>query len=295
MRRIKYFIILGLSLLLVMPRGNVLANTNIVDFSKKGTITLELKESTDKTSVSSAEVSIYLIARATEVDNNLVYEYVDELRNCQVELTSSEIDSDKLVECTKDVNLTMQKGITDKKGIVVFNNLELGLYLVKQTNKLDGYSSFSPFLVMLPQDINNSWVYEVMATPKTDIIKLIDLTVKKVWNNSKNTKIPDSINIQLLKGREVIDEITLNNDNNWTYVWNDIEKSDEYSVKEVNIPLGYTVSYRNDGYIYIVTNTDTLIKTGQSVWLIELLALLGVLSIAAGLINEKRNNNEEGK
>ncbi len=295
MRRIKYFIILGLSLLLVMPRGNVLANTNIVDFSKKGTITLELKESTDKTSVSSAEVSIYLIARATEVDNNLVYEYVDELRNCQVELTSSEIDSDKLVECTKDVNLTMQKGITDKKGIVVFNNLELGLYLVKQTNKLDGYSSFSPFLVMLPQDINNSWVYEVMATPKTDIIKLIDLTVKKVWNNSKNTKIPDSINIQLLKGRKVIDEITLNNDNNWTYVWNDIEKSDEYSVKEVNIPLGYTVSYRNDGYIYIVTNTDTLIKTGQSVWLIELLALLGVLSIAAGLINEKRNNNEEGK
>ena len=278
-----------------MPRGNVLANTNIVDFSKKGTITLELKESTDKTSVSSAEVSIYLIARATEVDNNLVYEYVDELRNCQVELTSSEIDSDKLVECTKDVNLTMQKGITDKKGIVVFNNLELGLYLVKQTNKLDGYSSFSPFLVMLPQDINNSWVYEVMATPKTDIIKLIDLTVKKVWNNSKNTKIPDSINIQLLKGRKVIDEITLNNDNNWTYVWNDIEKSDEYSVKEVNIPLGYTVSYRNDGYIYIVTNTDTLIKTGQSVWLIELLALLGVLSIAAGLINEKRNNNEEGK
>lgn len=272
-------------LLLITPLTMVKANT--VDFSKKGNVSIELIA--EGTKVRDAEISIYLIARASERNNNLDFVYLEELSGCSIDAVR-DLTSDQL-NCIDRLNLTGLTKVTDEDGKVEFDNLDLGLYLVKQTNKVEGYSVFEPFLVMLPQVVDNKWSYEISSQPKTDIVKLVDLTVKKVWNNSKKSVLPESVMVELYRDNEVIDTVVLNDLNDWMYVWKDLEKSDEYSVKEVNIPSGYVASYKEDNYVFTITNTDSLIKTGQSNLLILCLALFGVVSILIGVRLEKGSRN----
>lgn len=288
MKKIKYLLI---GLLIMIP-GMVKADTGIVDFEGRGTIELLLKESTDGTMVPGAEISIVKIAKAIDKNNNLAFEYVDEISDCSLLVDEIKDVSSELLECIDKSNLKYDKKITDKNGMVKFNNLELGLYLIKQTNKLEGYSSFLPFLIMIPEFIDDEWNYDIEATPKTDIIKLMDITVRKEWNISSNKMIPEEIEIQLIKGSQVIDTIKLNKDNDWKYTWEELEVSDEYRVLEVNVPDGYTASYRNEDGVFIIVNTDTLIKTSSNTWLIQGLALLGIIIITIGIICEKKECHE---
>ena len=119
----------------------------------------------------------------------------------------------------------------------------------------------------------------------------MDITVEKKWD-MVNNNTPNNVTIQLLKKDEIIDTIILNKENNWTYTWKQIEASDEYSVKEINIPAGYTDTYRQIENKFIVTNTKTLVQTGQNIFLIELLSVTGLIFITIGLIYNKRKNYE---
>lgn len=288
MKKIKYLLI---GLLIMIP-GMIKADTGIVDFEGRGTIELLLKESTDGTMVPGAEISIVKIAKAIDKNNNLAFEYVDEISDCSLLVDEIKDVSSELLECIDKSDLKYDKKITDNNGMVKFNNLELGLYLIKQTNKLEGYSSFLPFLIMIPEFIDDEWNYDIEATPKTDIIKLMDITVRKEWNISSNKMIPEEIEIQLIRGSQVIDTIKLNKDNDWKYTWEELEVSDEYRVLEVNVPDGYTASYRNEDGVFIIVNTDTLIKTSSNTWLIQGLALLGIIIITIGIICEKKECHE---
>lgn len=288
MKKIKYLLI---GLLIMIP-GMVKADTGIVDFEDRGTIELLLKESTDGTMVSGAEISIVKIAKAIDKNNNLAFEYVDEISDCSLLVDEIKDVSSELLECVDKSNLKYDKKITDKNGMVKFNNLELGLYLIKQTNKLEGYSSFLPFLIMIPEYVDDEWNYDIEATPKTDIIKLMDITVRKEWNISSNKMIPEEIEVQLVRGSQVIDTVKLNKDNGWKYTWKELEVSDEYRVLEINVPDGYTASYRNEDGVFIIVNTDTLIKTSSNTWLIQGLALLGIIIITIGIICEKKECHE---
>lgn len=54
----------------------------------------------------------------------------------------------------------------DVDGNVVFSDLEEGLYLVVQTERMDGFYTIKPFLVTMPSD--GQW--EVQRSPQTDPI-----------------------------------------------------------------------------------------------------------------------------
>ena len=293
LKKFKYLFLLIITFLL--SNNLVLANTSdhIIDFNKKGKITITLKESIDNTKVEGAEITIYKVANATSENNNLVFKYIDSIKNCDGDLSNlTDISlASKIDKCIENIDLTSQTNLTNELGIVEFNNLDLGLYLVKQTNKVEGYSNIDSFLVTIPKEIDNKWTYEINANPKTDIIRLMDITVEKKWD-MVNNNTPNKVTIQLLKKDEIIDTIILNKENNWTYTWKQIEASDEYSVKEINIPAGYTDTYRQIENKFIVTNTKTLVQTGQNIFLIELLSVTGLIFITIGLIYNKRKNYE---
>ena len=69
--------------------------------------------------------------------------------------------------------------------------------------------------------------------------------------------------------------------------------SEVYTVEEINIPEGYTATYKNDEYTYTVTNTDKLPQTGQLKWPILILSITGMLFIIVGIYEMKRETNEE--
>ena len=136
-------------------------------------------------------------------------------------------------------------------------------------------------------------MYEVNASPKTEVARLTDITIKKVWNTDKSTEAADSVTVQLLRNGNVVKTATLNAQNNWQVTYTDMPESDAYSIKEVDVPKGFTATYQQKGYVFTVTNTSTLIQTGQLMWPIPVLAISGMLLIAAGivLLQKKRKTN----
>lgn len=259
-----------------------------VDFSRKGSIEVTLHEMSEDTYVEGAEITIYKIADAYLDGVNLAFKYTDEFSSCSVSLDDLTIDdlSKKITLCVKPESIGTSL-ITNDFGTVIFNDLDLGLYLVSQTNKVEGYSNIDSFLVQIPKVIDNSWTYDIIANPKTDIYKEIDLVVNKVWNTDSN-KLPEKVEIELLLDGEVIDTVILNSTNKWTHTFKNLEKSDKYSVREINIPKGYKVSYTNNEYIFTVTNTDTLANTGQLFYSIIILAVFGLIFILLGVIEIKK-------
>ena len=295
MKKIKY--LFTFIMMLLVTNNSVLAinNNNVIDLDKTGSATITLKESNNNDSIIGAELTIYQIANASIKDNNLIFTYHENIKECNGDLSDlSNINLANIInQCISEVNIPSQTKLTDEEGIVKFDNLKLGLYLIKQTNKVEGYSNIDPFLVMIPKEEDNKWVYDIKSDPKTDIIRLMDLTVEKVWNHSSSIEIhPKEVTIELYKGDQLIDTVILNKENNWTHTWKQIEKSDEYNVIEINIPNEYTASYRKEENKFIVTNTKTLVQTGMNLWLIEIIAGLGLIFIVLGIIFEKRNKYE---
>ena len=123
-----------------------------------------------------------------------------------------------------------------------------------------------------------------------------DLTVKKVWSdeNDKRDIRPDSVTVTLYNGDKAVDKVTLGAWNSWTYTWHNLDGNGDWSVLETGIPKGYTPSYRTNGDVVTITNTATLIQTGQMNWPILVLGSLGVLMIFCGIIvmrKKKENGN----
>ncbi len=295
MKRIK---IILLSILMLYSTNIYALEGNTIDFNSKGSIEITLNEKTDNEKIEGAEILLYKVADAKSENHNLMFEYIDELKSCNASLNDLETKSksEEIEKCINE-NIKSLKQITDINGTVKYNDLDLGLYLVKQNNIVEGFSKIDSFLVMIPKIVNNKWIYDIKSTPKTDIIRVIDINVKKVWststsNTNDSIKLPRSIEVELLLNDKVIDTVKLSKDNNWSYTWEDLAKSEEYTIKEINVPKGYTPSYQKDNNTFIVTNTSTLVQTGQMLWIVMLLIITGITFIIISIIYDRKTNEQ---
>lgn len=108
------------------------------------------------------------------------------------------------------------------------------------------------------------------------------LTVKKVWSDSGKNR-PTSVTVALYNGESKMETITLSAANNWTYTWKDLDGLGNWSVKEINIPTGYKATYKTKNGVTTITNTASLIQTGQLNWPIPVLAGIGSVLLTVGL------------
>lgn len=271
---------------------NAKESNHIIDFSKTGSIKVTLHEEAEDTYVEGARITIYKIADVYSNEGRLSFKYTDNFSSCKASLDdmTDENLTEDISKCVTEEFIGISE-VTNQNGTVTFDDLSLGLYFIKQTSKVEGYSNIDSFLVHTPTTIENSWIYDIVATPKTAIYKEIDLTVKKVWNTNASA-VPSKVEIELYNDKELIDTIELTADENWTYTWENIEKSDKYSVKEINVPKGYKVTYSNEGNVFTVTNTDTLANTGQLYYSIIFLTILGSLCLLFGVIELQKGKHE---
>ena len=126
-------------------------------------------------------------------------------------------------------------------------------------------------------------------------VEPVALTVKKVWSddNDEQDIRPNSVTVTLYNGDTAVDKAILSADNGWTYRWTNLDGSGEWSVLETSIPKGYTPSYETDGEVVTITNTATLIRTGQLNWPIPVLGSLGVVMFLLGIFTMRRRNSTE--
>ena len=176
-----------------------------------------------------------------------------------------------------------------------------------------GYSyTVEPSLICLPcaGETSNTWDYDAALAPKHDREPLppapsddtVERKVLKVWDDGNAASQPQEITVQLLKDGVVYDTVRLNAKNSWRYTWSKLPKYDAsgrritWTVTETAVG-GYTVSIRQEGVTFVVTNSRTpstpaqpstpsgpsLPQMGTVWWPVGLLAICGVALLLAGL------------
>ena len=263
------------------------------DSDRVGSISVTLMDQDGKTPIAGAELSLYYVATVKlNSKNNLSYTVTNAFKDCDFTLDDPAL-SWKLDAFVKDHSVFTEKRLTDACGEVTFRNLPLGLYFVQQTNTVTDYASCASFLVTVPLHNADGYVYDVDASPKTDIARFTDITIKKVWNTDAYTKAADRVTVQLLRDGIVVETATLHAQNDWRVTYSNMPESDAYSIVEVDVPKGFTATYSQSGYVFTVTNTASLAQTGQLIWPIPVLAMAGLCLIAVGtvVLRKTRNNN----
>ena len=201
--------------------------------------------------------------------------------------------------------------VTDEAGAAVFSDIPMGVYLILgSTVERDGYVySTSPFFAILPEQelSSDTWNYDVVANAKPGQEPLkADYRVIKVWKDDcHRDQRPKSISISLICDGEAFDTITLPHNGAWSYTWKDLETNHQWTVTEKN-ENGYKEPHvRQEGNIFVVTNTcnkptspaqpgnPTLPQTGLLWWPVPLLIAVGLLFVVIGLIRRRGARHEK--
>lgn len=280
----KILWLLGVFLMLVLP-----VSANTVDFNQKGSIMLELVEQEHNEKIADANIEIIKIADAkVDSNGNLYYEYVTSLNNCNVDIKDvTKIDVNELTTCINN-NTDKVSNLTDSNGIVSFNNLDLGLYLVRQTNKLNNYTSIDSYLVTIPTIEDNTWIYDIHSVPKTEIQKKMEITIIIEWKTEKDIKDKE-VTAELFNDNQKVNEYLISKDDNWTKS-DTVLLSDKYSVKGETID-GFNISYVIEGNVFRIIYSDNLPQTGENVYIIYILAFTGLIFIMLGVTLKKNEKN----
>ena len=131
--------------------------------------------------------------------------------------------------------------------------------------EVDGefYNIAGERLVKLP-DGTFSTDYTTLLTFKFNntTIHYVNHTVNKLWENGSES----AVEVQLLQdGIPYGTPVELNDNNGWTYTWQQLDDSYTWSVVEINVPEGYqaTTIVSADGLTTTITNTKTVVPTPE--------------------------------
>ena len=271
----------------------VSASAEEFDAGKTGSISVTLREQYQKIPIAGAQLYVYYIATVgINTEGERSYTYTEAFADTGIALDDPEFSA-KLNAYLAYHDVPAIKLVTDAEGTAGCGNLPLGLYFVRQVNTVEGFAPCVPFLVTIPMEYEDGYVYAVNASPKTAVAKLTDITVRKVWNTDPAAKAAFSVTVQLLCNGIVVETAILDDSNNWQITYTDMPESDAYSIHEVYVPAGFTATYHQKDYVFTVTNTSTLIQTGQLIWPIPVLAFAGIALIGLGsaLLRKKREQD----
>lgn len=139
---------LFLSILLLLSLCVTALGHEAPDLTKKGTITIQWKFQGD--ALPDGALRAYQGKDLSE--KNLTPELAKELAG--------------MVKASSAI-----KPASFKSGVVTFDNLELGLYLIVQTKSISGYEKIAPFLVSVPLWDKDHYLYEINVSEKFEIKK----------------------------------------------------------------------------------------------------------------------------
>ncbi len=264
--------------------------------TKKGSIAMTFTVDEGKTPVSGIEVTVYKVAEYSVFEENVCreVEVMPEFSDFGVDIDKAN-DPQQAYAAGEYIKERQIKGTvktTGADGTVKFEELPLGLYLVMQTDQPEKYTITEAFFISVPSKEGDTYIYDINATPKVSIVNATSITVKKIWNDDGPSSRPSFIKVALLRNGNEYDEVTLSEKNNWNYVWTRLAATDEWTIEEIEVPVGYIATYKNDGYIFIIENTPTLIQSGQLKWPVPFLAALGVFLILLGLYLGRKKNED---
>lgn len=166
------FAILLLCALLCAFSGAAYAH-EVPDENQKGTIIVEMTY--DGNAVSGGKLLAYRVARIVENDGNYGFEALEPYE--VGEINQENLNTPELAAAfAEQISGDGIEPTVSEDGLVRFENLDLGLYLIVQTEAADGFEPLNPFLVSVPLFEDGHYVYEVNAEGKFQLHQETPLT-----------------------------------------------------------------------------------------------------------------------
>ena len=150
---------------------------------------------------------------------------------------------------------------TDADGMVCFEDLQTGLYLVREVlaENDNGVYLFDQFFIYLPTpQEDGSYQYHMEAKPKcVDFVPKNQYTVTKLWQDDGHQQgRPSEVTIDIYCDGELQETKALNAANNWSYTWQVTGKEQGvWTVAERTVSQPYTVTIQQNGNNFSVINT----------------------------------------
>lgn len=184
----KIFPLLLTAALLCMMGMTAMAAQEMPDLSKTGSISVTMQDSDSKKTVSGGTLTLYKVGDV-QVYNGFSFVLTDEFSGSRLDLDDVESAdlAEKLADYAESAGLQGTAVTVGENGVAAFPDLELGLYLIVQTEAADGYYAVSPYLVSVPKLGENGYVYDVDATPK-----MAALTAVPVTTDKPDSKLPQT-------------------------------------------------------------------------------------------------------
>lgn len=248
----------------------------VVDLSRTGSIKVSLYDSETSEAVGGGTLTLYRVAKVQKDNANLSFVYTNGFEDCGVEL--GDLSEGELAgQLAEKIAATAESTTVEISdfGTAEFGDLEVGLYLVVQTTAAENYNVINPFLVSVPIQENGSYVYDVDALPK------VGTAAKKTPNPPDTPDTPDTPdkpdeenpNTPVAPGPDNPDGWVLGANGEKIYLNPEAPSPDN--------PNGH------------VMGAHGLPQTGQLNWPIPVLAVTGVVLVAAGIKLKKGTRKDE--
>ena len=260
-----------------------------IELTRKGSITVTLRDSESGSAVSGGKLTLYQVASISRQNGNLSYDYTNGFENCGVSL--GDLSESDLARTLDDKRPAGSKGETltlDTNGKAVFSRLPLGLYLVVQSTASTGYEKINPFLVSVPLVEEDTYLYDVDALPKVGT--LTPTTPPDVPGEPDKPEEPD-------KPTEPEKPTTPENPDKPETP--DIpEEPGKNTPPGADNPEDWVLNGRPDKNAapnpgnpedWVLNGRPTLPQTGQLNWPIPVLTAAGTCLIAAGILLRKKH------
>lgn len=138
----------------------------VPDETRRGSISVEMKYGGE--AVTGGTLTIYQVGQIQDDDGDFQF-----VKTAAMEQYTGNYDdishaglSEELAVFVKEHHIPACATVKNADGKAVFTDLELGLYLIVQTEASEGYEPLNPFLVSLPMNEGGQYVYEVNAEGK---------------------------------------------------------------------------------------------------------------------------------
>lgn len=248
----------------------------VVDLSRTGSIKVSLYDSETSEAVGGGTLALYRVAKVQKDNANLSFVYTNGFEDCGVELgdlSEGEL-AGRLAEKIAATAESTTVEISDL-GAAEFGDLEVGLYLVVQTTAAENYNVISPFLVSVPIQENGSYVYDVDALPK------VGTAAKKTPEPPDTPDTPDTPDKPDEENPNTPAAPGPNNPDGWVLGANGEKIYLNPEAPSPDNPNGH------------VMGAHGLPQTGQLNWPIPVLAVTGVVLVAAGIKLKKGTRKDE--
>lgn len=177
-----------------------------------------------------------------------------------------------------------------KNGHLSIDNVNDGFYLIVGESYTDDNFKYT----IMPSLIKITSNKEINPKFEKEKLEKYDLTVFKSWNDDFNTH--DAIKISLYENNVKVETVELNSENNFQYVFKSLNRKNDYTVFEEDIPRGYTLEIVKNEDTFTLINTFTRVvyneteveeklpQTGLLQWPLLYLLIIGIICILLSFI-----------